>query len=782
MINVNPHNEAFIMSDSRTFHAALVFEAEGAESVTTTLISAEVSFTIPDEDIRPGMVLTSSANVTVADDVGDKVEGKHFKLFIIPQLYPDGTTYGALKTYTHAELKDFTHAEIRNLTGEPISLGRFKATAVKLTGEKTTIEAHDDLYGADKAYVDNGSRKVKDIENYICNQLGITDGTNTRQTSPIDEDVLSGIPEGVTYREMLGFLAARDGLKCAMIDRTGKLMHKDIAAAIADNDTYTVSKSRSAEPEVERNVIKIDGIRCAIDDDPNHDLTAGQTGSGKRVISFSNPYMTQAVLNGSYTKYVGLTYKPLSAKYILGDPRLELLDIVKVEGGKQNASWTVPLTSLTYSYDGGLSCNLVSGGKTDAQTDTSDGPMTRYVKELVKDSKNKAEEDMRAAMQETIDYITGANGGYHIQIFNADGQPVEDWWTDNLDPTQATNIIRINRNGILGSNDGGSTWKTAITNDGRINAAQILTGILSAIVIQSVDYSAANHTGSKIDLSDGTFSFAGGRMTWNGSTFAIEGKVTVSDNDSKAVLDDAKLKLQRDNLSMGFVGTQTDTNNNRGIVFDLDLDADYMSWGAKDSASDTYYKQKFTYYRSDSGNQTAGFNMWAQLNMHGYDIVNADIDASRVVGELNATSNSHVKFNGDITWYNGNDANIYRPIDMHNYSISNTTIVSSSDRRLKENIKDSEVNALDILCALKPREFDWKANGQHQELGFIADEMQAVCEGFAATLPDGMQGIKLLETVPYLIKAVQELKEENERLKERVSRLEHDTKARLEEA
>lgn len=772
MINVNPHNEAFIMSDSRTFHAALVFEAEGAESVTTTLISAEVSFTIPDEDIRPGMVLTSSANITVADDVGDKVEGKHFKLFIIPQLYPDGTTYGALKTYTHAELKDFTHAEIRNLTGEPISLGRFKATAVKLTGEKTTIEAHDDLYGADKAYVDNGSRKVKDIENYICNQLGITDGTNTRQTSPIDEDVLSGIPEGVTYREMLGFLAARDGLKCAMIDRTGKLMHKDIAAAIADNDTYTVSKSRSAEPEVERNVIKIDGIRCAIDDDPNHDLTAGQTGSGKRVISFSNPYMTQAVLNGSYTKYVGLTYKPLSAKYILGDPRLELLDIVKVEGGKQNASWTVPLTSLTYSYDGGLSCNLVSGGKTDAQNDTSDGPMTRYVKELVANKTTSATEALRQSMQDAINYIrdpiTSGVGGYHFQAYNADGKVEADYWTDNPDLSQATNVLMINQHGIAGTNNGiNGRWRFAIDTRGIINADYILAGTLSAIVIQSVDYSAANHTGSKIDLSDGTFSFAGGRMTWNGSTFAIEGKVTVSDNDSKAVLDDAKLKLQRDNLSMGFVGTQTDTNNNRGIVFDLDLDADYMSWGAKDSASDTTYKQKFTYYRSDSGNQTAGFNMWAQLNMHNYDIVNADIDNSKIIGELNATSNSHVKFNGDITWYNGNDANIYRPIDMHNYSISNTTIVSSSDRRLKENIKDSTVSATDVIRAIKPREFDWKESGAHEELGFIADELADVRDKFAATMGDGMQGIKLLELVPYLVKAFQELDE-------RVSRLEHD--------
>lgn len=741
MIDVNAHNAAYIMSDSRTFHAEMVFENETSQRIASTIVSAEVSFTIPEEDIRPGMVLTSQANITVAADVGDQVEGRHFKLYLIPQFAEGCTTHGDLKFRTHGELKSYTHGEMKGLSGEPIPLGRFKATAVKLTGDKTTIEAHDYLYGADKLYVDNGSRTVKDIEQYICNQLGITDGTQERHISPIDNVTVSGIPDGITYREMLGFLAALDGLKCAMIDRTGKLMHKDIAAVIVDNDTYTVSKSRSAEPEVERNVIKIDGIRCAIDDDPNHDLTAGQTGSGKRVISFSNPYMTQSILDAANTKYVGLIYKPLSAKYILGDPRLELMDIVDVEGGKQNASWTVPLTSLTYSYDGGLSCTLVSGGKTDAQTETSDGPMTRYVKQLVENKTDSATEALRESMKAAINYILdpiqSGQGGYHFQAFNQDGKLEADYWTDNPNLSQASHIIMINQNGIAGTDNGiNGDWRFAIESDGKINADYILAGTLSAITLQSTNYSAANNTGSILNLANGTFSFGGGALKWNGAVLTIgdkftyrpstgkldiEGKVTVSDSDSnsKAILDDARLKLYHNNDYLGFVGTQTDANSNRGIVFDLTLDADYMSWGTKDSsASDAPYRQKFNYYRSDSGDNTAGFNMFAHLNMHGYDIVNADI-------------------------------------------------VNSSDRRLKDNIKDSEVSATDVIRAIKPREFDWKADSRHEELGFIADELGAVKDKFAATMSDGTQGIKLLELVPYLVKAFQELDE-------RVSRLEHN--------
>lgn len=764
MIQVNPHNAAFIMSDSRTFRGIMVFEDTGTESVSTAIVSAEVSFTIPEEDIRPGMVLTSQASITVAADVGDQVEGKHFELYLIPQFGQGSTTHGDLKFRTHGELEEYTHGEIKGLSGESIPLGRFKATAVKLTGDKTTIEAHDDLYGADRTFTTGRAFPCSSlaIEQDICNALGIAGVNHSFDTS------ISAPPEDCTYREMLGFIAALDGGKHAMIDRNGYLIHKDMAAVIVNSDTYTVSKSRSAEPEVERNEIAVTDITCVKSETTEY-ATHNQAQKERRII-FTNPYMTQAIFNTIAAKYVGLTYKPLSAKYILGDPRLELLDIVSVEGGKQNASWTVPLTSLTYSYDGGLSCTLVSGGKTDAQSDTTDGPMTRYVKQLVETKTDSATEALRESMKAAINYILdpiqSGQGGYHFQAFNQDGKLEADYWTDNPNLSQASHIIMINQNGIAGTDNGiNGDWRFAIESDGKINADYILAGTLSAITLQSTNYSAANNTGSILNLANGTFSFGGGALKWNGAVLTIgdkftyrpstgkldiEGKVTVSDTDSnsKAILDDARLKLYRNNDYLGFVGTQTDANSNRGIVFDLTLDADYMSWGAKDSANPNEYTQRFNYYRSDSGNNTAGFNMFAHLNMHDYDINNAE-------------------FGGDFLIHDGSTADIYRNIDMHGRSISNANIVTSSDRRLKENIKDSEVSATDVIRAIKPREFDWKADGTHEELGFIADELGAVKDKFAATMSDGTQGIKLLELVPYLVKAFQELDE-------RVSRLEHD--------
>jgi len=51
---------------------------------------------------------------------------------------------------------------------------------------------------------------------------------------------------------------------------------------------------------------------------------------------------------------------------------------------------------------------------------------------------------------------------------------------------------------------------------------------------------------------------------------------------------------------------------------------------------------------------------------------------------------------------------------------SKTYAASSSDMRLKENIKDSTIHALDIIKQIRHREFDWKDGTGHYDVGYIA--------------------------------------------------------------
>jgi hypothetical protein len=83
----------------------------------------------------------------------------------------------------------------------------------------------------------------------------------------------------------------------------------------------------------------------------------------------------------------------------------------------------------------------------------------------------------------------------------------------------------------------------------------------------------------------------------------------------------------------------------------------------------------------------------------------------------------------------------------------------TSDSRLKKNIADAD-NASSLIDALQVRKFDWKAGGEHQRYGFIAQELVEVApEAVSQPVnPDDMMGVDYSKLVPMLIKEVQSLR------------------------
>jgi len=90
---------------------------------------------------------------------------------------------------------------------------------------------------------------------------------------------------------------------------------------------------------------------------------------------------------------------------------------------------------------------------------------------------------------------------------------------------------------------------------------------------------------------------------------------------------------------------------------------------------------------------------------------------------------------------------------------------SGSDRRLKENIIDLD-NALNKVLKIKARKFDF-INGFRNQYGFIAQELQEVIPDAVSVFDEknGMLAIKMDFIVPHLVKAIQELKQELDTLK-----------------
>ena len=92
-------------------------------------------------------------------------------------------------------------------------------------------------------------------------------------------------------------------------------------------------------------------------------------------------------------------------------------------------------------------------------------------------------------------------------------------------------------------------------------------------------------------------------------------------------------------------------------------------------------------------------------------------------------------------------------------------ITTGSDRKLKENIEPTPVNALDKINALNLVAFDYIKDKTHEEIGLIAQEVLNIIPGSVEKYEgeDNHLTINYSKFVPYLIKAVQEL---NQKLEE----------------
>ena len=147
------------------------------------------------------------------------------------------------------------------------------------------------------------------------------------------------------------------------------------------------------------------------------------------------------------------------------------------------------------------------------------------------------------------------------------------------------------------------------------------------------------------------------------------------------------------------------------------------------------------------------------------------------------TNNSVIGFNGQAS-----SATVSNEVTLGDGNISNlrcndTSISGLSDERDKENIEDIP-HGLEYILALRPVKFDWnRRDGTFEgkkDYGFIAQELDQVEQDFGSAEytrlvhkenPEKWEA-DVMKTYPILIKAIQELKAENDSLKTRIEALE----------
>lgn len=130
---------------------------------------------------------------------------------------------------------------------------------------------------------------------------------------------------------------------------------------------------------------------------------------------------------------------------------------------------------------------------------------------------------MDAAIQYATDMIRGGLGGYVVMTPGPDGYPQEILIMDTPDVATAVNVWRFNQGGLGHSHSGyeGPFDDVALTQDGRINATMITTGLLDANLIRA-----------------GVITDTGGRNSWNldtGQFITTQGRIGAFDISTNAL-------------------------------------------------------------------------------------------------------------------------------------------------------------------------------------------------------------------------------------------------------
>lgn len=279
------------------------------------------------------------------------------------------------------ENKDITIFEgVKGDSGiEYVQIGIFTVTKEESNGEYTKCTAYDKMYKAEKGYFTKLTYPSTDkaILEEICTKLGIQLATSITNTHTITDK-----PQGYTMREMIGYMAMLQGGNAA-INSDGNLeikWYKDSGYVLDGHQYYQQGVTFTTSKDFTIRKLTCNNTKSG--DSKTSEITAGDGATG---LTFTNPFMTQAILDEIYKKIGGFTFRPLTVKFV-GDYRLEVGDIITVNKG--GVDYKVPIMQITHECDGGLMDTVTSIGQSDTEnSNIASGPITkqmeRYYADLV---------------------------------------------------------------------------------------------------------------------------------------------------------------------------------------------------------------------------------------------------------------------------------------------------------------------------------------------------------------------------------------------------------------
>ena len=258
--------------------------------------------------------------------------------------------------------------------------------------------------------------------------------------------------------------------------------------------------------------------------------------------------------------------------------------------------------------------------------------------------------EMESAIDHATSLITGGMGGHVVFSYDAEGKPTEIFVMDTEDVDTATNVLRINVNGIGFSHNGvEGPFETAWTLDGHFVADFIDTGILSANLIRAGVLSS-NDGSSYWDLDGSVFRFFDKRF------------------DSYVELDEGYISFGHGDEIFGKIIRRLTGDDEDVIAIVAGPDEETMLAMRDDVsliAKGRIYQKAGTYYRTDTKENVqfyTGRNYSSKIRMYDDDDfqfidLNSDGEYIRIDGKSNyvriqttrLSINGYDGYNGSVT-------------------------------------------------------------------------------------------------------------------------------------
>lgn len=234
--------------------------------------------------------------------------------------------------------------------------------------------------------------------------------------------------------------------------------------------------------------------------------------------------------------------------------RVNLGDLVTIEYRELGVNATAEVISYQYDCLNERYTQLELGDAKPNMAATLN-KVNKIEQEVVKETSER-----QKAIDQATSLITGGLGGFVVIEPNENtGYPEEILIMDTNSKATATNVIRLNKNGIGFSTNGyNGPFSTAWTIDGKFNASWITTGVLNADLLRTGTITDQTGTTS-INLANGNVKI----KQANGGQISIYSQGIYAENaEGKTVArlfvtSDGKGALEVDTVSIGEVGTGT---------------------------------------------------------------------------------------------------------------------------------------------------------------------------------------------------------------------------------